>query len=799
MTHNNLHNQLITAGLHYLSRDFSIVPVTGKHPSFSWKEYQSRLPTQEEFLSWFTQYPDTTGIALVTGPISKVVVLDVEQGEDITDLQLPATPSTATGGGGYHFFFKYPLTNISNTVRVQGRKIDIRGKGGLIVLPPSLHPSGNHYKELIPLTQESLAELPQSVLDLITQGNTTHQITNTQGAIPKGERNDRLARILGKMLKNFPVNQWDTQVLPKLQEVNRTRCIPPLDEAEVFSIFESITKRALDDTNTSGGSAVMNYLMQTLASTLHLVVDQNQDVFLFEKDSLELITGRTATRKIKLAVFDAMNKTVNDEQIRNFTDLLTAKVLSDPSKRFISAVRVSGSVTKKIVYDLANSDGNCVVIIPGCYSVEKNTQPTFRRYKQHLAQVKPLAQGDTRRLDLLLDYIPNLKSEEDKKLMKWYIVSLFVPGAAHPMLLLRGDQGAGKSTLCKLINQLVDPSKTPLLTFPRNDSDLALILDRNWLVGFDNLDHLPQWASDNLCTAITGGSIQTRELYTNNEVIIRNIQNPIMMNGIDIANMKSDLLDRSIIVELERIPPHQRMTEKDYYQFLENDKPTILAAIFTTIAKAMEIFPQISLKESPRMADFAHLFVAIAIATGSTEQEALQILQQNSNRQYDVVIGDSPLAQRVIELIEVNSGFEGSPTDLLGQIHKLAGEEGKKELPQRANGLSRKLNKLKATLADYGITVVIGKDQFGIKGRYIKIHKTESNSAKSSSQLSHDENVRRVAAELSVDVVTTTKNNIVVEQKGIDATDKGCYDNVDKTTDFLAPDSENKGAASTND
>lgn len=145
-----------------------------------------------------------------------------------------------------------------------------------------------------------------------------------------------------------------------------------------------------------------------------------------------------------------------------------------------------------------------------------------------------------------------------------------------------------------------------------------------------------------------------------------------------------------------------------------------------------------------------------------------------------------PVETRVIELIEVNSGFEGSPTDLLGQIHKLAGEEGKKELPQCANGLSRKLNKLKATLADYGISVAIGKDQFGIKGRYIKIHKTELNSVKSSSQLSHDENVRRVAAELGVDAGAITQNDIVAEKNGIDATDKECYDNVDKTTDSLA-------------
>ena len=48
-----------------------------KIPLISWKDYQSRLPTEVEVKKWFTNWPDAN-IGIVTGVISNLVVFDLD-------------------------------------------------------------------------------------------------------------------------------------------------------------------------------------------------------------------------------------------------------------------------------------------------------------------------------------------------------------------------------------------------------------------------------------------------------------------------------------------------------------------------------------------------------------------------------------------------------------------------------------------------------------------------------------------------------------------------------------------------
>ena len=45
----------------------------------NWKEFQTRLPTHEEIDKWWTDYPSSC-VAVVTGKISNITVLDVDAG-----------------------------------------------------------------------------------------------------------------------------------------------------------------------------------------------------------------------------------------------------------------------------------------------------------------------------------------------------------------------------------------------------------------------------------------------------------------------------------------------------------------------------------------------------------------------------------------------------------------------------------------------------------------------------------------------------------------------------------------------
>jgi Bifunctional DNA primase/polymerase, N-terminal len=57
---------------------------------------------------------------------------------------MPQTVESRTGGGGRHLYYAHPGGHVGNRAGLRPG-IDLRGDGGCIVLPPSIHPSGNAY------------------------------------------------------------------------------------------------------------------------------------------------------------------------------------------------------------------------------------------------------------------------------------------------------------------------------------------------------------------------------------------------------------------------------------------------------------------------------------------------------------------------------------------------------------------------------------------------------------------------------------------------------------------------------
>jgi hypothetical protein len=93
-------------------------------------------------------------IGIPTGAISGFWVLDVDPGGDV-QLQrleeeygvLPPARAILTGRGGRHLWFKYAGAIQCSASRV-APGIDVRGDGGYVVAPPSVHENGRPYRFL---------------------------------------------------------------------------------------------------------------------------------------------------------------------------------------------------------------------------------------------------------------------------------------------------------------------------------------------------------------------------------------------------------------------------------------------------------------------------------------------------------------------------------------------------------------------------------------------------------------------------------------------------------------------------
>ena len=101
--------------------------------------------------------------------------------------------------------------------------------------------------------------------------------------------------------------------------------------------------------------------------------------------------------------------------------------------------------------------------------LRKILQLFFRRYSNQQPQVYPARDYPHDIFDQFMNLI-NVKDEDNKLLLKCYIIALFIPEIPKPILMLHGEQGSAKSTLQELIKMLVDPSIIRTLSFPKRRS-----------------------------------------------------------------------------------------------------------------------------------------------------------------------------------------------------------------------------------------------------------------------------------------------------------------------------------------
>lgn len=230
----------------YLSFGYSVVPIAQgkKFPEgYLWTKYQTEKADQEQIDKWFKETNNNIGI--VTGNISGLVVVDVEKGGDTT--KLPPTMMSKTGGGGWHFYYKHPGFEIKNAVRLYDL-IDIRADGGLVVAPPSKHPSGNFYEWIIEPDGEGLADLPDWILEKIaTKNDGKYNKINWEEFlsknVPNGARNQTATQLIGKLFFHLPPEMWEISGWPTMLMWNKTHNTPPLELNELRTIWDSIKKK----------------------------------------------------------------------------------------------------------------------------------------------------------------------------------------------------------------------------------------------------------------------------------------------------------------------------------------------------------------------------------------------------------------------------------------------------------------------------------------------------------------------------------------------------------------------------
>ncbi len=234
---------LLSAALDYVARGWAVFPCKprAKVPA-TIDGFKSATTDADTVREWWRRWPEAN-VAIRTGAESDLVVLDVDVQHGgagtLAELErergkLPKTPRVLTGGGGQHVYFRHPGDEVRNSAGRLGPGLDVRGDGGYVVAPPSVHENGRDYKWLIAPERPSEL-LTWLVADARERRNGAAPPVGE--VIPSGQRNAGLASLAGTMRRR---GMDEAAILAALKVTNRERCKPPLAERDVERIAASI-------------------------------------------------------------------------------------------------------------------------------------------------------------------------------------------------------------------------------------------------------------------------------------------------------------------------------------------------------------------------------------------------------------------------------------------------------------------------------------------------------------------------------------------------------------------------------
>lgn len=251
------------------SRGLAPIPLggdDGKVPLIRWRTWK-HCPGKEFLERLIADHP-TANVGILTG-LSRVTVVDIDDLSLVDDMvrRFGNTPlKTSTPSGGVHLW--YSANGERSRNRLDGLKVDIKAQGGMVVVPPSVRPSGPHAGKPYGFLSgywDDLSRLPTLNPGSLFEGE--------KGYVREGSRNDELfSHCLAQ------ARHCDTidDLLDVARTFNAYSCLPGLPEGQVVKTARSAWRYQQDGRNWSGGPSLAVFTTDDVKRLIH-----NPDAFAF--------------------------------------------------------------------------------------------------------------------------------------------------------------------------------------------------------------------------------------------------------------------------------------------------------------------------------------------------------------------------------------------------------------------------------------------------------------------------------------------------------------------------------------
>lgn len=440
------------------------------------------------------------------------------------------------------------------------------------------------------------------------------------------------------------------------------------------------------------------------------------------------IASKRSRRWLLREYYQATKSAPQSQNLQECINILESRALFE-GPEFPTCMRLAEDAGKSYL-DLSEPSWGAVEVDIDGWRYIPDPPVKFRRGRGMSRLPRPIVGGS---IEQLRPFV-NVATKRDWILLVAWLLAALRQIGPYPILALHGEQGSAKSTTARVLRSLVDPNTAPLRGEPRELRDLMIAASNGWIISLDNVSHIPIWLSDALCRLSTGGGFSTRELYTDDEEILIDVQRPVILNGIEELAVRGDLLDRSLILYLPPIPEDKRQTEDKLLRDFEAARPAIIGALLDVVSGALRRLPKVRLSSTPRMADFAVWVTAAERALGWDDGTFMKAYARNQSDANDLALDASPISEPVRRLVGEDD-FEGTATELLKALAVRVDEAARKQKgwPPNGTSLSGKLRRLAPNLRKAGIEVILGeRGTTRLRRRLITVRKIASNASTAS-------------------------------------------------------------------
>lgn len=407
-------------------------------------------------------------------------------------------------------------------------------------------------------------------------------------------------------------------------------------------------------------------------------------------------------------------------QIQRIVSILEAQ--SDDADNCQTGMRVAGA--NDSIYICRHDEGSHVVEITKDdirEITEVDCPVDFLKPEGVLPLPSPDLDGS---LSELRELFPNL-SETDADIAYGCLIQSATPEAQYPILNITGVRGSGKTTLARVMNDIIDPTTANTSEVLGSASDIAVLAIHNHILVFDVDEPISAQTSRHLVQLATEGGT-----FTLGGSRIHGTR-PIILTSSEDQIDDPSLLDRTVQIYLNELDDSQVLPRAEVLARVSARSSALLGGLCLCLQETLK-HSDIRPAHSSRLASFDKTIASVSQDTdvapwgsrdlGGAYRSRMKIASE------DLVSGDQLLhsiRQYLAEKDELGNGiFVGTASELLTAL----GEANCRKIGIKApNILSRRLGKIRRDLARCGIVFDNTERTAGARRIELKLQEPQDN------------------------------------------------------------------------